>query len=177
MLTETEWVALGVAATLLTAYVAHRLGFIQIKLMREANALSTLKSIPKIETILHIDKRQVNPSSFAPFYCLVSTIHNHGELPAKQLKGYCKVFSPTNPSQQFTIPIDIELLGTPPRKLSEYRLDGIFIDSQRPQAARFNVDVEFSYLGGFPKEQSQHYSAKYEYDPQNEQFVSPKLNT
>jgi hypothetical protein len=176
MLTETEWVALGVAATLLTSYVAHRLGYIQIGLMRQANDLSVLKSVPKIETIFHIDKRYVNPSIFPPFYYLASTIHNHGELPAKQLKGYCKVFSPTNPAQQVTIPIGIEFLGTPPRKLSEYRLDGTFIDSQRPQAARFNVDVEFSYLGGLPKEQPQHYSAKYEYDSQNEQFVSPKSN-
>ena len=170
MLSEAEWVGLGVAATLLGVYAAHRLGYIQIGLTREANALGILKSVPQIETIIGIDKRQEDPPGYPPFYYLIATIHNHGELPAKQLKGCCKVFSPANEAQQCTIPISIEVVGALPRELSRYRLDGIFIDAQRPQSARFNVEVEFDYLGGFPKEQPQHYNAKYEYDAQTEHF-------
>jgi hypothetical protein len=167
MLTGPEWAGLGVATTLGIILIARR----QLRINRETLALAALKASPKIGTEIHIDKRQVNPSGFPPFYYLIVTLHNHGELPAKQVKGRCRLFSPTNPLQEHTIPIGFDLLGASPRKLAEYRLDDVFIDPQRPQTARFNAEIEFDYLGREGLEDKpEHCSIGYEYDGPKDQF-------
>lgn len=172
MLDEAGWVALGVAATLFGEFIAHHLGWIQITLMREQNALNREKALPKLEAVLRLVKRQENSSAFPPFYYVSIILHNHGELPAKQLKGTCKLFSPSNPSHEITIPIAAEFLGSSPRDLELERLDRVFIDPQRPKAARINVEIDFSYVAGFPEEKNEKYHAKYEYDAEREQFLS-----
>ena len=111
---------------LLSLIVGYVFGYRQGKIAQAALDLSITKAIPKIGTAIKIDKRQENPSAFPPFYYLVVTIHNEGELPAHQLKGNCRLYSLTKGVKERNIPIERELLGASPYELESVRLeDGI----------------------------------------------------
>jgi hypothetical protein len=173
ILEPVEWFALGALATFVTALVAHRVGFIQITIMRQAHQLNIAKAMPKIGTSLTIDKRQEHSAAFGPSYYLIATIYNEGDLPAQQLKGHCKLFSPINEIKQQDIPIDRELVGrTSPYKLEERRIEGTSVDAafRSGQHIRINVDIEFDFLS-IPDDRPQHYSAKYEYDNKGQQMI------
>src|SRR6266478_3262719 len=116
------------ALAVLVAFLAYRVGYRQGKTAQRALDLNVSKAIPKIGTSVKIDKRQEQPPAFPPFYYLVATIYNEGELPAKQLKGQCKLFSPINDVKQHTIPIDREFLGSKQYELNPCRLEGTTVE-------------------------------------------------
>jgi hypothetical protein len=149
--------------------VAYGVGYWQGRSAQKALDLSITKAIPKLGSDVKINKRQENSRAFPPFYYLVATIYNEGELPAKQLHGHCKLFSPENESQQRNIPINRDFLGSAPFELEAGRLDALFIDPDRPSDARFDVDIEFEYFG-IPDDKPQRYTAKYRYDNKSGQM-------
>lgn len=159
---------IGVLA-LVTGYI---LGYWQGKTAQRALNLSVTKAVPKVGTRLKIDKRQENPAGFPPFYYLIATVYNEGELPAKQLKGHCKLYSPTNDVQERDIPFEREFLGSSPHELEAQKIVGTTVDPgmRGEQEIRFNVDIEFEYLG-IPDDQPQQYSAKYAYDNKSRQLI------
>ena len=61
-----------------------------------------------------------------------------------------------------------EFLRASEYELEPCRLDGttVWRAMRGEQEIRFNVDIEFDYFG-MAKDQPQHYSAKYEFDPKN----------
>ncbi len=161
--------------SVVTALIGYALGYRQGKISQRALDLSIVKAAPKVGTTVRIDKRQENPPAFPPFYYLVATIYNEGELPAKQLKGHCKLHSPVKSVQERDIPFNREFLGSTPYELESFRLDSgisgtpIDIGASGGQNIRFNVDVEFEYFG-IPDDAPQHYSAKYQYNNQRRQL-------
>ena len=152
-LEDTTWFALGVAATLVSAFVAQHIGYIQISIMKQEHDLNVTKATPKIGTSVKIDKRQINPPAYPPFCFLVASIYNEGELPAKQVNGHCKLVSPTKAVKEYSIPISREFLGSSPCELEICRLEngisGMTVDigGVEGQNIRFNVDIEFGSLG------------------------------
>jgi len=153
------------ALAVLVAFLAYRVG------RRQWN-LGVAKAIPKVGTWVRIDKRQEQSTAFSPSYYMVATIYNEGELPAKQLKGHCKLFSPINEVKQHTIPIIREFLGSAPYELEPCRLEGTTVDvgMDGRQDIRFNVDIEFEFFG-IPDDKPQKYSAKHEWDNKNRQMI------
>jgi hypothetical protein len=123
-----------------------------------------------IRTEMRIDRRQDGPSESPASYYLVAAIGNDGELPATQLKGRCRVFSPVHKSRERIITVHRESLGNSPLELDGGRLDGFLIDADRPQDALFHVEIEFEYVGA-PGEKPKSYSAKYAYNQRNGQLI------
>ena len=172
VLNDTFWFAMGVAATLLTAFVAHRIGRLQISFMQKAHDLKVLKAIPKIGASLRIVTEHPNGTSFPYHYSLVATIYNEGNLAAKDLKGNCKLFSPTKQVAESTIPINRDFLGMNHQyELAACPVEGATVNNGMIGAAeiRFNMDIEFEYFG-LPEDKPQQYAAKYEYDNKSRQM-------
>jgi hypothetical protein len=175
-MSEVDWIALGVAVTLFAALLGYRIGRRQVAVASEAHTLSATKAAVKLGTKVHIDKRQENPPGFPPFYYLMATIHNEGELPAKQVNGYWKLYSPTKSIKEQRIPFGADFLGSSPIQLESHRLDdgisGMSIDLNGigAQNIRIDVDFELDYVG-LTDEQTHHYGARYQYDHASRQMV------
>jgi hypothetical protein len=173
MINPVTWFAFGVAATLVTAYVMHRIGRIQISFLQRSHELNIVKATPKIGTILRIDERNPNGPAFPTFYFLIATIYNEGDLAAKSLKGNCRLFSPTNQVAERSVQVHRDFLGT----TLQYDLAACPIEGARVQFGmrgaeeiRFNFDIEFQYFG-IPDDKPQQYTAKYEYDSKSHQMI------
>jgi hypothetical protein len=159
-----------------TFVIGSILGYWQGKSAQRTLDLIVTKAVPKIGTTIRIDKRQENPSNYPPFYYLIATIYNEGELPAQQLKGYCRVYSSEKSVREQSIPIARELLGTSsPCELELGRLESgisgmaLNLGADDGENARFNVDIQFNYSG--IQNTPQHYSANYEYDHKSRQII------
>lgn len=152
------------------------IGYRQGKIAQAALDLSLAKAVPKVGTTAEIGKRQENPSNFPPFYYVIVTLYNEGELPAQQLDGECRIYSVPKGVKERIIPIKREFLGVTPYQLESYRIESAFsgmtlnLGGQEGQSIRFNVDIEFEYVGS-SNDPLNHYRAKYEYDPKTKQLV------
>src|ERR1700694_3364984 len=103
----------GVLITLFGIYIGQRVGLMQISIAHKEHDLNLLKSAPVIDTAVRIIERQINPApAFAPFYYIVTTINNYGELAAQQLNGHWRLYSPDHSIQQHDIPIVRNALGS-----------------------------------------------------------------
>ncbi len=160
----------AVLSATVASWLSYRIGYKQAKIAARTLDLSVARASPKIRVEIEIDQSQEHSAGIAPCYYLVSRICNEGELPVKQLKGKCKLFSPVNKSQEHVIPISLKLLGTTPLELDAVRLDGLFIDTNRPSDALFHVDIDFEYFG-IPDDKPQRYSAQYVYDQKSLKMV------
>lgn len=166
-------VLLGVAATLFTAYSTNWAGIIPISSVREAHTGKVRPAAPKIGTSMNIQEEE---ATFPPFYYMTTSIYNEGELAAKQLSGHWKLFSPDGAVKECEVSIEMDsLLSTP------YQSEPCLLQGPRVLAAmsgeskiRFQVDIEFDYFG-ISKDQPQHYSAQYQYDPRSHQMTSAAI--
>src|ERR1039458_7130957 len=94
------WAGLGVAATLLGAFIAHRAGWLQISLMREAHALNVSKAVPRIGCqVTPSEQRDLGPG-YSPHIYLTVEIYNEGELPVQNINGYWILLTGQLPEQQ-----------------------------------------------------------------------------
>ena len=166
------WSVLGVLATLGAMYLASRVGWVQIRWMREAHTLNKLKATPKIGTYIRIAERFDNGANFPPSYYVITYIHNEGELPARKLKGYWNLFSPDQSVKAFKTPIEREFLASAPLELEPHRLEGttVWAAMKGEGKIRFNVDIDFVYFG-FSENQQEHYNAQYHFDPQSKRVI------
>jgi hypothetical protein len=166
-------------ATLIVSIITGLGGFIigywRGRSAQRALDLSLTKAAPKIGTAIRIDKRQENPSTYPPFYYLVVAIYNEGGLPAKQVKGNCRVYSATKNVKERSVPIERDFLGiSSPSELELCRLeDGVSgmtvnLGGRGAENIRFNVDIDFSYFG-IEDDTPEQYHAHYEYDYKNQQ--------
>jgi len=175
-MSELDWIALGVAATLFAALVGYHIGRRQVAVASEAHTLSATKAAVKLGTEVHIDKRQENPPGFPPFYYLMATVYNEGELPAKQLKGHWKIYSTAKSVKDQLIPVSVDFLGASPLKLKSNRLDdgiqGMALDLSGSGAQNLRINADFElYYSEVSNEQVHPYSAHYQYDHANGQMV------
>jgi hypothetical protein len=170
---DATWFALGVAATLVAAFVAHRNGRIQISFMRREHELSIAKAMPKVGTTVRIDEKNPHGPAYPIFYSLVATIYNEGDLAAKNLKGHCKLFSPTNDIGERSVQINRDFLGMALQyEVAPCPIEGVKVRQgmMGAEEIRFNLDIEFEYFG-IPDDQPQQYAAKYQYDNKTHQMI------
>jgi hypothetical protein len=158
----------GIVATLLAVFVAWKIGLIQISWMRQEHQLNVLRASPKIGTSLRIEERNINGPAYAPWYYLITSIYNEGELAASNLNGQWKLTSPNRSVIEGELPISREFLGPTPYQLEPFHIIGgtvVFAmeGNNKGNTVTFKVDVEFDYTS-MTNEQPQHYSAHYEFD-------------
>lgn len=161
------WAGLGVAATLLCAFIARRFGWLQISLMREAHALNVSKAVPRIGCqVTPSEQRDLGPG-YNPHIYLTVEIYNEGELPVQSINGYWILLTGHLAKQQLRN-ISRDFLGKCEKYTDRYRIEESA--NWRREGIRFEVHVEFFYT--VPGEQEpQQYNAKYRYDRENRQML------
>jgi hypothetical protein len=165
---EIEWLGLGVAATLAAAGIAHWVGLFQITLMRRAHDLNVRLAMPKVGTHPRIVPKNVLGTNHAPFYYLVISIYNEGDLPAKDLNGRWTIYSPINEIKRREGLISREFLRACEYELEACQIEGTTLHNAMMggQGISINIDIEFDYFG-ISENEPQHYARKYEFDPEN----------
>jgi hypothetical protein len=171
-LNDTAWFALGVAATLVGAFVAHRIGRIQISFMRQAHDLTVKLAKCQIGSTCKIALRIHNVSGpDVSRYIVTTSIHNAGELAARDIKGKWDLSS-SEQSYDCSRPIRIDFVC----KGAPYELESYTFHSEAITQAilsgkawiKVDIELEFSGLDGQTPER---YSAKYDYSHQQKQMV------
>jgi hypothetical protein len=170
MLNETEWVALGVAATLVCAWVAQRIGWLQISFMKKEHALNIIKAAPKVGTSVWFKERE-HPGQPGKLLFICTSIYNEGDLAASNLKGNWKL-SCSDKRFDVAIPISRDHLGNSRPFDFERQLGGIHMPGTVQQSQNFaiEIDIEFSYFG-LEEDGEKPYHAKYSYNKNQKQFV------
>jgi hypothetical protein len=171
MLTDGEWMGLGVAATLLGAYVADKMGWIQIRLMQEAHALQIKKATPRIGS--RADLVPFHPANRPDVtgYTIDTNIYNDGDLVARQLEGQWKLTA-SHGITEATIPIRADSL---PSFLSfplKHEVSGKVPSIWCEPSVKLQVDIDLVYLGLDDKQETYH--AIYDYDYPNRKLVQRK---
>jgi len=159
-----------VIIALLGMFATYLFGFWQGRTSKRTFDLSVTKAMPKVGVTLTLDKRQINPPAFPPFYFLIARIYNEGELPARQLNGKCRLFSPANQLKEQVIPIAHDFLGATPHNIQSNRVDGIDGPIRGEQDIDMRVEIDFNYIG-IPDDKTKSYNANYKYDKQSGQFL------
>jgi hypothetical protein len=164
---------IGATVTLFGIYIAQSNGLLLYWVAKDEHDLNVRKAKPMIDATVRIDQRQVNPPGYRPFHYIITSIHNHGDLAAQQLKGNWRMHCPNNSIRQYDIPIRRDALGSTPYQFDACQIIGPNIDSrlvEGDQSVTLYVDIEFDYLGISP-DQPEHYSARWQYDYKNRQMV------
>jgi hypothetical protein len=171
VLTGAEWAGLGVAATLLTGWIAHRIGWIQIGSMREAHALNVMKSTPAINSRVSIAPFHPANRPDVTGYTIHTTIYNDGELVARRLEGEWRLEASHGVNGTVkTIRAD-SLPAFLPLELN-HEITGKVASLWCEPSVTLQVDIELSYLGWEDKPES--YQATYDYDFQHRSMVQKK---
>lgn len=172
MLTGVEWAAVGVAATLLGILLAHRLGWIQVSIMRHEHALNRAKTTPKVGTSVCFEER---PHKTQPVttLALVTQIYNVGDAAASSLVGTWTLLCRKNEHLNRTLPIGADYLTN----ASPYKIDIPFGDVATWRdvvngkfAVIVEVGIDFTYTG-LEADGQQSYSAHYRFDNEHRIFV------
>lgn len=155
----TTWAGLGVAGTLVCAWVAQRIGWIQISIARQAHALNLAKAVPQVGCDVRVIKKQVLPESFNPHLVLALDVYNEGELSVSDLTGEWTGVLPGGKPK--ITPFHRDFLGQCAQFHAEYQI--YESPDWPPGKVKFAVHVEFHYL--LPGNADPvHFQAKYEYD-------------
>lgn len=163
---------MGVVATLVSAFVANRVGRLQIVWMKRGYELNAKLAIPKVWAEVRIERR--TPNSSRPDvirYFLITTFHNDGDLAAKKVEGNWNLTCSEN-LQDRSIPISWDFLGKGSRELESQELGGDRLTNLLNGGNNIwiNVDIECSYFG--EEEKTPHpYTTSYEYDRRLKQMV------
>jgi hypothetical protein len=152
------WVALGVAATLVAAYVAHRIGWLQITIMREAHALNVSKAMPQVGCDVRVIKKQILPQGYNPHLALVMEIYNEGELAVRDVTGDWTVIGPGQ--LRTTRGFQKDFLGKNTNLHAEYEINE---SANWPQTVTFDIDVEFYYMAPGQSDR-EHFHATYRFE-------------
>lgn len=170
------WALIGSLTTASVAlfgiYVGSALDSFTSGLPKSNMNLTFVKSSPVIDSVVRLISGQVNPGGYRPFQYVVTSIHNYGDLPARNLQGNCRIYSPAIAITQYDIPIRRDALGPSPYEFAEFQLVGVRVDEiiQHGGEISIHVDIEFDYFG-ISEDQPKHYSAHHRYDPHSKQMV------
>ena len=168
MLTAVEWASLGVAATLLSVFTAHRLGWIQVSLMRDAHALNIKKATPKIGSRVQIEIGRAEGRLHITGAAIHTKIYNDGDLVARNVEGEWKLTATEGINKQ-TYPIRADSLPTFLPFEFKREIIGVFSALWTKAALVLQVDIELVYLG--MDDQPCQYHASYIYDFEKQQMI------
>jgi hypothetical protein len=153
------WAALGVAATLVSAYVARRMGWLEITIMREAHALNVSKATPRIGCDCRILKKQILGSGYNPHLVIVVELYNEGDLAVHDVEGEWTAVGPGN--MRTSCHIQRDFLGKCDSFRSEYQITE---SPNWPKAVTFDIVVDFYYLTPGQPDEREHFEATYHHD-------------
>ncbi|HWY67213.1 MAG TPA: hypothetical protein VNX88_01035 [Terriglobales bacterium] len=166
---------IGVVIALASVIVAQQVGLIQTKALREANALNRRLASPKIASTVRVEQRYDNGRNFPPWFYLLTTISNEGQLAADDLRGEWKLVPTTREIAERTIPIHLDSLGSSqPYQVQEVRLEsglgpGVWTSRGGSNTIQFAVTIELTCRG--LTDQPERYTARNEYDNSSQQMV------
>jgi len=171
MLGGAGWTSLGVAATLACAYVAHRVGWIQVRIKREAHIPNPKKAMPKVNSRVLLVMFHPTDRPDVTRYAVYTKIYNDGDLVARKLEGEWKLMASHGIHEAHRViradtlpaflplPLEHEVTGHVPSLWSE------------PKVV-FEVNITLSYFGLDDKPKQYH--ATYDYDFQHKCMVQRK---
>ena len=169
---DSLWFATGVIATLAVAYIAHRIGRIQIRFMREAHDLNLKLATCQIGSGCTISlKPYIANRPDVLRYEIVTSIYNAGDLAAKDLKGNWNL-SCSESGCNCSRPVWIDFVSKAFRHdLEPY----VFSSNELTQSIsngkfRINVDIHLEFFG-LDENERQQYRARYEYSHEHKQMI------
>jgi hypothetical protein len=158
---------LGAVATLGCAWIARRVGLVQISIMRQAHSLNVAKAVPQIGCEIIAKKQQDLPTEYNPHIYITVKIYNEGELPVQNLDGQWTLLA-SKLSENYISKIQRDFLGKCENLSYTHKIQAS-ADWIRA-AINFDVNIEFTYL--VPGEdQQKRYRAQYRYDRESEQLL------
>jgi hypothetical protein len=160
-------VGLGIIATLLSAFIAERNGFLQISFMRKAHELNVARALPRIGCQVFIEAINTLGPGYNPHIFIRVKLYNEGELAVQNIAGQWNFYTP-DPSTKRVFPIQRDFLGKCQDDLYSYMIQESA--NWRREGIAFDVEVEFFY--SMPGEQeATKYSARYYYHRESGQMV------
>jgi hypothetical protein len=157
--------AVTAMVTLFGVFIAQRSGFQLFAVAKKEHDLNVRKASPIIGSVVKLAERQILNANYRPFHFIVTSICNYGDLPAQQLSGSWRLYSPDNCIKECNVPIQRDALGPTPYDTEEQligpNIDAVIKDQLHKVA--IHVDIEFDYFG-ISQDRRQHYSASYQYD-------------
>jgi len=161
MLTGTEWAALGVGATLLCGYIADKIGWIQINILREAHTLNVRKATPRINSRVEVQPFHPIHRPDVTRYAIRTKIYNDGDLVARNLEGEWKLTASHGINDASNISRSDSLPSFLPLEL-EHKIVGNVPSLWTEPKVILQVNINLTYLG--LNNSSEQYCATYDYD-------------
>jgi hypothetical protein len=161
------WAGLGVAATLICAWIAERNGFLHLDLARQAHSLNVAKAVPRVGCKIRVDERNELGPGYRPHIWITVALYNEGELPVQNVKGDWKLLIGQLPLKTI-LPIQRDFLGKCQEDLYVHRIQDS--PNWRREGILLDVEVEFFYSVPGQKEKDRYYTKQY-YDPETKQMV------
>lgn len=153
------------------AWVAHTVGWLQIRIAAQELDLNITKAVPKIGTTVRIEKRQIPSHPNIWVLDIVTHIDNEGDLAASKINGDWKLLCSKNVLNR-TFPIRLDYLGKSSPHHMKHEFGGVqeFRDLGSGKDLSIEIDINFRYFG-LEEQGEQQYTTKHRYDPQQQQFV------
>ena len=168
MLTGPEWAGLGVAATLLSGFIAHRIGWIQIGINRQSLALHVKKATPRINSRMVLKKFHPAGRPDVTRYAIHTKIYNDGDLVARALEGEWKLTASHGIAETTKVVCANSLPAFLPLEL-EHEVGGNVPAIWCEPTVILQVDIDLVYVGLDDKQETYH--TAYDYDYKNKQMV------
>jgi hypothetical protein len=171
MLNETEWIGLGVAATLFCGFIAHKVGLIQITLMREAHTLNVKKATPKLNSRVSIAPFHPETRPDMTRYAIHTKIYNDGDLVARKLEGEWKLTASDGIHESSEVIRVDSLPAFLPFEL-DHEIGGEVSAVWCKPEVILQVNIKIDYFG--LNDKPERYEANYDYDFQHRSMLQRK---
>jgi hypothetical protein len=161
---------LGLLIGWLSVYVAHTLGWLQIRILLWEHNLNLAKTTPKIGTSVRLEDRQSHTHPVSTLV-VVAKIYNEGDLAVSELKGNWKLSCSENTLNR-SGSISVDHLGNSRPHEIETQLGGVptWRDVRGSENIAIDFNIEFRYTG-LPEDGEQTYRAHYRYNYSQKDFV------
>lgn len=161
MLDKLELTALVVAATLACAYIAHRAGWVQIGIIRDAHVRDLKKATPKVNSRVLLVMFHPTNRPDVTRYAVYTKIYNDGDLVARKLEGEWKLTASHGINEARKVIRADSLPASLPLPM-KHEVTGRVESLRSDPKVVLQVDIKLSYLAldGAPEQ----YRATYDYD-------------
>ena len=163
---------MGVAATLISAFVGQRIGRIQISFMRKAHDLNVKLAECQMGTDCTMTLEAFIPSRPDVRRYIISTrIYNAGDLAARNLKGTWNLTCSESVYNR-SRPIRVDFVSkASPHEFESDPLGNLEITQAIGNGKVWvKIDIKF-HFSGLKNDQTEHYTAQYQYSHEEQQMI------
>lgn len=154
------WSGVGVAATLVCGYIAHKMGRLQFGVMEKSYGLAALLAEARVGCDVRVEERNTLGAIYPSHLFVTVDLYNEGQLPASALKGDWKLL-PHHLFKNSVFPLQREFLGN-----CEHYTKTEFLNESAGVGWKdiaFDIRVDFYYsVPGVPNEQRYHQNYRYD---------------